>query len=402
MLILVLNCGSSSAKYKLYDVRKDAFPAEGMVERIGDEVSYLEYKKHGSQKTRKKISAPDHHVAVKTIIETLIHDEHGVIESKDEIGAIGHRVVHGGEEFNSSTLITDKVIASIKKFARLAPLHNPPALYGIRACEKLLASIPQVAVFDTAFHQTLPVEAYMYALPYRFYKKYGLRKYGFHGTSHKYVANKAARLLKKKPKDLKIITCHLGNGCSMAAVYKGRCIETSMGFTPLEGLVMGTRSGDIDPAVVPFLMEKEKLTAGEVDQLMNKKSGLLGVSGLSNDMRTLVQARQEGNRRARLAIDMFFYRIKKYIGAYLAIMNGLDAVVLTAGIGENNPWLIGRLKEELSEVVSRLSAKIISVPTKEEWMIAIDTYKIVKRHCEGAKRPKQSQRLLRRPSASSQ
>lgn len=379
MIILVLNCGSSSAKYKLYNVTKDIFPAEGMVERIGDEVSYLEYKKHGSEKIRKKISAPDHHVAVKAIIETLIHGESGVIKSSDEIAAIGHRVVHGGEEFSSSTLITGDVIASIKKFAPLAPLHNPPALYGIRACGKLLAGIPQVAVFDTAFHQTLPVEAYMYALPYRFYKKYGLRKYGFHGTSHKYVANKAARLLGKKPKDLKIITCHLGNGCSMAAVYKGKCIETSMGFTPLEGLVMGTRSGDMDPAVVPFLMEKEKLTADEVDQIMNKKSGLLGVSGLSNDMRTLVQARQEGNRRARLAIDMFFYRIKKYIGAYLAVMNGLDAVVLTAGIGENNTWLIGRLKKELSEIVDRFNAKIIAVPTKEEWMIAVDTYEVVKK-----------------------
>lgn len=360
MLILVLNCGSSSAKYKLYDVKRDIFLTEGVIERIGERI-------------------PNHYVAIKKIIDTLLHSKHGVIKSKNEIKGIGHRVVHGGEEFNKSVLITGKVIASIKKFSRLAPLHNPPALYGIKACERLLSGIPQVAVFDTAFHQTLPIEAFMYALPYGFYKKYGLRKYGFHGTSHKYVADKAARLLKKKPKEAKIITCHLGNGCSMAAVYKGKCIETSMGFTPLEGLVMGTRSGDMDPAVVPFLMEKEKLTSHQVDQIMNKKSGLLGVSGISNDMRTLLQAQKEGNRRARLAIDMFFYRIKKYIGSYLAVMNGIDAVVLTAGIGENNPWLIKRLKKELSEIVKRFNVKVLSVPTKEEWMIAMETYAIVKK-----------------------
>jgi len=379
MLILVLNCGSSSAKYKLYNVKKDVFIAEGVIERIGEAVSYLTHKKVRSDKIRKKLTAPDHHVAVKTIIETLIHDKHGVIKSKDEIKAIGHRVVHGAEEFNKSTLITPDVISSIKKFSRLAPLHNPPALYGIRACEKLLSDIPQVAVFDTAFHQSLPIEAFMYALPYGLYRKYGLRKYGFHGTSHKYVSDKAARVLNKKPKDLKLITCHLGNGCSMAAIDKGKCIETSMGFTPLEGLVMGTRSGDIDPAVVPFLMEKENLTPHQVDQLMNKKSGLLGISGTSNDMRTLVGLRKEGDKRARLAIDMFFYRIKKYIGSYLAIMNGLDAVILTAGIGENNPWLIERLKRELSEIVGRFKVKVLSIPTKEEWMIAMETHRIVKK-----------------------
>ena len=233
MLILVLNCGSSSAKYKLYNVGKDVFLAEGMIERIGEAHS------------------PNHHVAVKIIIDTLIHPGRGVIKSKDEIKGIGHRVVHGGEEFKRSVLVTDKVISSLKRFSRLAPLHNPPALYGIKACSKLLSGIPQVAVFDTAFHQTLPTEAFTYALPYKFYKKYRLRKYGFHGMSHKYVADKAARLLKKSAKNLKIITCHLGNGCSMSAVYRGKCIETSMGFTPLEGLIMGTRSGDIDPAVIP-------------------------------------------------------------------------------------------------------------------------------------------------------
>jgi len=379
MLILVLNCGSSSAKYKLYNAKKDIFLVEGMVERIGEKVSFLHYKGLNSEKIKRRIHSPNHYVAVKIMIDALMHADLGAIKSKNEIKAIGHRVVHGGEEFNKSVLITNEVISYIKKFSRLAPLHNPPALYGISACNKLLTGIPQIAVFDTSFHQTLPVEAFMYALPYNFYKKYGLRKYGFHGTSHKYVVGKAAKLLKKNPGDLKIITCHLGNGCSMAAVYKGKCIETSMGFTPLEGLVMGTRSGDIDPAVVPFLMEKEKLEPRQIDRILNKKSGLLGISGISNDMRQLVFEMKKGNRRARLAVDMFFYRIKKYIGSYLAVMNGLDAVVLTAGIGENNPWLISRLKKELSEIVGKFKIKIISIPTKEEWMIAMETYGIIRK-----------------------
>jgi acetate kinase len=380
MWILVLNCGSSSAKYKLYDVDKDRFPAEGAIERIGEETALLKHKGRG-EAIKKRISITNHHEAIGTIIDILLHREHGVIASKDEITAIGHRVVHGGEEFNSSVLITEKVIASIKKYARLAPLHNPPALHGIRACTKLLSGIPQVAVFDTAFHQSLPIEAFMYAIPYKYYKNYGLRKYGFHGTSHQYVAGKAARLLKKDLRQLKLITCHLGNGCSMAAVYKGKSIETSMGFTPLEGLVMGTRSGDVDPAVVPFLMEKDKLTAHQIDTILNKKSGLLGVSGVSNDMRQLREARAKGDKRARLAIDMFVYRIKKYIGAYLGIMNGLDAIVLTAGIGENNPWLAERLTKELSEIVDKFKAKFLVVPTKEEWMIAMETCTIVKKRC---------------------
>jgi len=378
MLILVLNCGSSSAKYKLYNVKKDTFLAEGMIEQIGADVSVLSHTRLTSKKIKRKLHSPNHHVAIKTIIEILLDEKHGVIKSKKEIKGIGHRVVHGGEEFKKSVVITEHVRASIRKFSRLAPLHNPPALNGIKACDKLLPGIKQVAVFDTAFHQTLPVEAFTYALPYRFYTQYGLRKYGFHGTSHKYVADKAARLLKKSPKKVNIVTCHLGNGCSMAAVYKGECIETSMGFTPLEGLVMGTRSGDIDPAVVPFLMEKEELTPKEIDNILNKKSGLLGISGISNDMRRLVEERKTGNRRARLAIDIFFYRIKKYIGSYLAIMNGLDAVVLTAGIGENNPWLIDRLKKELSEIVKRFKVKVLSIPTKEEWMIAMETCKLIK------------------------
>lgn len=379
MLILVLNCGSSSAKYKLYAVEKDVFLAEGMVERIGENISFLHHKTATTNKITSEVSAATHHAAIKIIIETLLHEAHGVIKSKSDITGIGHRVVHGGEEFSSSALITDAVIESIKKFSSLAPLHNPPALAGIRACAKLLADVPQVAVFDTAFHQTLPIEAYMYAIPYEYYKKYGIRKYGFHGTSHKYVSDKAARLLKKSLKDLKIITCHLGNGCSMAAVYKGECIETTMGFTPLEGLVMGTRCGDIDAAIVPFLIEKEKMPPLQVDEILNKKSGLLGISGIGNDMRQLVEARNKGDARARLAIDMFFYRMKKYIGAYLAIMNGLDAIILTAGIGENNPWLIERIKKELSEIVDKFKVEIIAIPTKEEWMIAMETQKLIKK-----------------------
>jgi len=379
MPILVLNCGSSSAKYKLYDVKKDIFVAEGMIEKIGEKQSFLKHKSSDGKTISTGIDAPDHHMAIKIIIETLMHDNHGVIKSKDEIKAIGHRVVHGGEEFSSSVLITDKVINSIKKFSRLAPLHNPPALYGIEACIELLSGIPQVAVFDTAFHQTLPVEAYMYAIPYKYYTKYGLRRYGFHGTSHKYVAGKAARMLKKNLKDLKIITCHLGNGCSMTAVDKGNSIETSMGFTPLEGLIMGTRCGDMDPAVVPFLMEQENITTKEVDNILNKKSGLLGVSGIGNDMRQLNEEMAKGNERAKLAIDMFFYRIKKYIGAYMGIMNGLDAIVFTAGIGENNPWLIERVKKEMSELISKFKVEILVIPTKEEWMIAMETNEIIKK-----------------------
>jgi acetate kinase len=303
----------------------------------------------------------------------------GVIKTLDEITGIGHRVVHGGEEFNRSVIIDEKVIASITKFIKLAPLHNPPALSGIKAISKLMPNKPQVAVFDTAFHQTMPQNAYTYALPYKLYKKYGVRRYGFHGTSHKYVAAKAARILKKSAEELKVITCHLGNGCSMTAVLNGKSIDTSMGFTPLEGLVMGTRCGDIDPAIVEFLMEKENMTIQQIDDMMNKKSGLLGISEVSNDMRELQAVVKEGNEQAKLALEVFYYRIKKYIGAYIGIMNGIDAVVLTAGIGENNPWLKERLEKDLSAILSKFNAKVMVIPTKEEWMIAMETHELTKK-----------------------
>jgi acetate kinase len=314
------------------------------------------------------------------IVDELTDKKTGVIRSKNEISGIGHRVVHGGEEFKTSTLITTKVIASIEKYSELAPLHNPPSLLGIKACLEILKGIPQVAVFDTSFHQTMPQAAYLYGLPYKYYEKYGIRKYGFHGTSHRWVAEEAARELGKPPKQLKLITCHLGNGCSMTAVDKGRSIDTSMGFTPLEGLLMGTRSGDLDPAVVFYLMEKENLSTHRISDILNKESGLLGISGVSNDMRDLLKkARGQGSgaRRAKLALDMFIYRIEKYIGAYQAAMKGLDAIIFTAGIGEHNPWLVNRIKKDLKNVVN--GAKFLVIPTNEELLIARDTYEIIKK-----------------------
>jgi acetate kinase len=302
----------------------------------------------------------------------------GVIKGLDEIGGVGHRVVHGGEEFNKSMLIDDKVIASITKFAKLAPLHNPPALEGIKATKKLLPAKPQVAVFDTAFHQTMPQEAFTYALPQKYYRKHGIRRYGFHGTSHKYVTHKAAKILKKDQKELKVITCHLGNGCSITAVANGKSVDTSMGLTPLEGLVMGTRCGDIDPAIVTFLMEKENLDIQQIEEVLNKKSGLLGISEVSNDFRELTAAVKEQNASAKLAIEVYYYRLKKYIGAYIAVMNGVDAIVLTAGVGENNPWIKERLEKDLSEILARFNTKVLVIPTKEEWMIAMETHEIIK------------------------
>lgn len=379
MIILVINCGSSSAKYKLYNVEKDIFLAEGVVERIGEKQPTHTYNRRAvKEPLKRKVEAADHHDAMELILEILVDKDWGVIKSLDEISGVGHRVVHGGEEFNKSVLIDEKVIASITKFIKLAPLHNPPALSGIKATRKLLSSKPQVAVFDTAFHQTMPPEAYTYALPYKFYRKYGMRRYGFHGTSHKYVAGKAAKILNKPIKDLKIVTCHLGNGCSMAAVLNGKAVDTSMGFTPLEGLVMGTRCGDIDPAIVTFLMERENLGIHEMDKLLNKNSGILGISEISNDVREINSAIKEGNQQAKLAMEVFYYRIKKYIGLYIAVMNGIDAIVLTAGIGENNPWIKERLTKDLSEILDKFNAKVLVIPTKEEWMIAMETCGLIK------------------------
>jgi acetate kinase len=362
MLILVINCGSSSAKYQLFDIKKYRSLTKGLIERIGQ---------NGYCK--------NHYDAIGQIVKELTDEKTGVISSKDQINGIGHRVVHGGEEFKSSTLITDKVIASIEKYSELAPLHNPPSLLGIKACLDILKGIPQVAVFDTSFHQTMPEKAFLYGLPYKYYEKYAIRRYGFHGTSHRWVALDAAKHLKRPLKSLKIITCHLGNGCSMTAVDKGKSVDTSMGFTPLEGLMMGTRSGDLDPAIVFYLMKKENLSPGQISDILNKESGLLGISGVSNDMRDLLKisrGRGPDAKKAKLALEMFIYRIEKYIGAYQAAMKGLDVVVFTAGIGEHNPWLVNRVNKDLKDVVGK-KVKMITIPTNEELLIARDTYEII-------------------------
>lgn len=364
MLILVINCGSSSAKYQLFDIKKYRVLAKGLIERIGQEGH-----------------CASHYDAIAEIVRKLTDVKTGAIKSKSEIDGIGHRVVHGGEEFKESVLITAKVISSIEKYSELAPLHNPPSLAGIKACADILKGIPQVAVFDTSFHQTMPEKAFLYGLPYKYYEKYGIRKYGFHGTSHKWVAQAATKELGKAAKKLKLITCHLGNGCSITAVSGGRSVDTSMGFTPLEGLIMGTRSGDLDPAVVFYLMEKENLSTQRINDILNKESGLLGISGISNDMRDLIKgSRGKGQEasRARLALDMFVYRIKKYIGAYQAAMDGLDAIVFTAGIGEHNPWLVNRIKRDLKKVVSK-KVKFLVIPTNEELLIARDTCELIKK-----------------------
>lgn len=382
MLILVINCGSSSAKYQLFDMEPHAFTgvvplftrslAKGIVERIGQ----------GRCK--------DHYAAISIIVRALTGKRRGVIKSVNEIKGIGHRVVHGQEEFKKSTLITAGVIKSIEKYSELAPLHNPPSLFGIRACSKILKGIPQVAVFDTSFHQTMPQKAFLYGLPFRYYTKYGIRRYGFHGTSHRYVAEEAAKRLGRPLNRLKLVTCHLGNGCSMAAIDKGRSVDTTMGFTPLEGLLMGTRTGDLDPAVVLYLLEKENIPIPRMNDILNKASGLLGVSGVSNDMRDLLKASRrqglKGSRRTKLAIEIFVYRIEKYIGAYQAAMRGLDAVIFTAGIGENHPWLIRRIAKDLENVLSK-RARFLAIPTNEELLIAKDAYEIIKCKAKSVKFP---------------
>ena len=344
MIILVLNSGSSSIKYKLFDIKEgsEKLLDKGIMERIGEKI-------------------PDHREALRIILEKI----------KAKIDAVGHRVVHGGDRFKESVLVDDNVIKAIEDFIELAPLHNPPSLLTINESRKILSRVPHVAVFDTAFYCNMPDYAYFYAIPYMFYERYRIRKYGFHGTSHRYVAEQASCILKKPLAKLRLITCHLGNGCSITAVKNGRAIDTSMGFTPLEGLAMGTRSGDLDPAVIPYIMEKENLDISSVMDLLNKKSGLLGVSEISNDMREILKAKDR-NKKAKLALDIFIYRIQKYIGAYSGIMSGVEAVVFTGGIGENNP---GMIKEICKGVVSK-SAKVLIIPTDEELMIARDTYRI--------------------------
>jgi len=379
MIILVINCGSSSVKYQLFDIdrNKGRSLAKGIVERIATKLARLVHKRGASKNSFiRSTHCPDHSSAIAVIIDALTDRKVGVIGSSESIQGVGHRVVHGGEEFKESTRITKEIVRSIEAYSELAPLHNPPSILGIKACLSLLGHLPQVAVFDTSFHQTIPPHAFMYGLPYIFYKRYGIRRYGFHGTSHRYVARQAAKILKKNPVELKLITCHLGNGCSMTAVDRGKSVDTSMGFTPLEGLLMGTRTGDLDAAIVMYLLDKEHVTLDRMNDIVNKESGLLGVSGLSNDMRDIVRAASKGNSRARLALDMFIYRIKKYIGAYAAAMNGLDAVVMTAGIGENNPWIIRKLSRELNRAFGK-KVRFLVVPTNEELLIAQDTYNAI-------------------------
>lgn len=395
MKIFVVNCGSSSIKYQLIDMADESVIAKGLVERIGIEGSVLTHTPAGKDKVRLESAIPNHVDGIKKVLAALVDPNYGVIKSMDEIGAVGHRVVHGGEIFNQSVVITDEVLKQIEALSDMAPLHQPANLAGIRACQEVMPGTPQVAVFDTAFHQTMPPVAYMFGVKYEEYKKYGIRKYGFHGTSHKYVSGVAAAMLGKDIKDIKIITCHLGNGSSITAVDGGKSVDTSMGFTPLDGVLMGTRTGSIDPAVVPVLMQKKGLDAAGVDKYMNKECGVLGVSGVSSDFRDLEDAAAKGNERAKLALDMFCYQVKRYIGAYAAAMGGVDAIVFTAGVGENDihtrqqvceglEFLGVKLDAERNNVrgkATEISAadskvKVFLIPTNEELAIAQDTLRL--------------------------
>lgn len=395
MKIFVVNCGSSSIKYQLIDMADESVIAKGLVERIGIEGSVLTHTPAGKDKVRLESAIPNHVDGIKKVLAALVDPNYGVIKSMDEIGAVGHRVVHGGEIFNQSVVITDEVLKQIEALSDMAPLHQPANLAGIRACQEVMPGTPQVAVFDTAFHQTMPPVAYMFGVKYEEYKNYGIRKYGFHGTSHKYVSGVAAAMLGKDIKDTKIITCHLGNGSSITAVDGGKSVDTSMGFTPLDGVLMGTRTGSIDPAVVPVLMQKKGLDAAGVDKYMNKECGVLGVSGVSSDFRDLEDAAAKGNERAKLALDMFCYQVKRYIGAYAAAMGGVDAIVFTAGVGENDihtrqqvceglEFLGVKLDAERNNVrgkATEISAadfkvKVFLIPTNEELAIAQDTLRL--------------------------
>ena len=393
MKILVLNCGSSSIKYALYDMDTRTVMTSGGAERVGLDGAFVKVKLANGGKKTVMHDIPEHTEGVKFIFSLLVDPEIGVIKDLKEINAVGHRMVHGGEKFNKSVLLTDEVLKVFEECTDLAPLHNPANLKGVRAVQELMPGLPQVGVFDTAFHQTMPKEAFMYALPYDLYEKYGVRRYGFHGTSHRYVSQRVCEFLGVKPEGKKIITCHIGNGASIAAVKDGKCVDTSMGLTPLEGLIMGTRSGDVDGGALTFIEKKLGLDADGLSDLLNKKSGMLGITGVSSDMREIEKAFEEGNERAKLAFDMYFYRIRKYIGAYAAAMDGCDIIVFTAGVGENQP----SLREEVCKKLTYLGVEIdveknknlrgkealIStpeskvavcvIPTDEELMIASDT-----------------------------
>ncbi len=399
MIILVLNCGSSSLKYQLLDMKGDEvfdLMAKGLVERIGMEAGCIKHQTTGKEKFVKEMPIPDHTVGIKVVLDALLDPEYGVLSTLEDIEAVGHRVVHGGEEFFCSKLIDENVIAEIEKCSDLAPLHNPANLLGIRAVSEVLPTVPQVAVFDTAFHQTMPSYAYMYALPYEYYEKYRIRRYGFHGTSHKYVSAKGAKFTGLDLENSKIITCHLGNGSSITAIANGKSIDTSMGFTPLEGIIMGTRCGCIDPEIVTFLQKKENLSVDEVNKVLNKKSGFLGLSCISSDARDLNDAANAGEQKAKLTLKKLVYDITKYIGAYAAVMNGVDLIVFTGGIGENNSRLRRRVCENLSYLGLKFDyeanvatgkdtmislpdskVKVAVITTNEELVIAQDTMHIV-------------------------
>lgn len=397
MTILVLNCGSSSVKYQVINGSTRQWLVKGSISRIGEENSEIWQQRNTGGQVKFYKLIKNHEQAIAQILEGLLNKATGVIHDVSELFAVGHRVVHGGEYFSQPTLITDEVIQRIEECSQLAPLHNPPQLEGILACRKLLPAIPQVAVFDTAFHQTMPKTAYLYGIPYKYYERYKIRRYGFHGTSHYYVAHRAAKLIGKPITDLKIITCHLGNGCSMAAVKAGKCIDTSMGFTPLEGLLMGTRAGDMDPSVAFFLMRKENFSIDQIDNLLNKESGLKGLSENSNNMLKILEGIEQGDQRSQIAFDIFCYRIKKYIGAYAAAMGGLDVLVFTAGIGENSALVrskscegLGFLGIELDPYenthakaeekrISKKDARVSTwvIPTNEELVIAEETLNVV-------------------------
>ncbi len=397
MKILVLNCGSSSIKYKLYEMDTKTVLGQGGIEKLGLPDSFLKFvMPDGSKKTIEK-SMPEHTVGVELILETLTHPEYGCIKDMKEIDAVGHRLVHGGDKFNASVIITDEVLATMELCTPLAPLHNPANLKGVAAISNILPDVPQAGVFDTAYHQTMPAHAYMYALPYEYYEKYSVRSYGFHGTSHRYVSRRACEFLGLDYENTKIISAHLGGGSSVAAIENGKSIDTSMGLTPLEGLMMGTRSGDVDLGAITYIMEKENMDVAAVNNMINKQSGVAGVSGISSDMRDIEDAIAAGNERAQLALDMYEYRLKKYIGSYAAAMNGVDVIILTGGIGENQlatrEYLCNGLSylgieldennykvrgEELLITTPSSKVKVVVIPTDEEWMIASDTLELMK------------------------
>ncbi len=397
MKVLVVNSGSSSIKYRLFDMSNESVLAKGLIERIGIEGSLINHYPTGKELLKKEMDIPDHRKGIEILIEALLSDNYGVIKDISEITAVGHRVVHGGEKYSGSVLINEDIINTLNEYTELAPLHNPPNILGIKVCQDLLPGIPQVGVFDTAFHQSIPEHAFLYGLPYSYYEKYHIRRYGFHGTSHKYVTQKAAEMLGKNINELKIISCHLGNGSSITAVKKGLSIDTSLGFGTISGVIMGTRCGDLDPAIIPYLMEKEKININDMNDILYRKSGFIGLSeGISTDMRDLEEQLMRGNKEAQKTLNVLFYGIKKYIGAYAAAMNGLDVLVFTAGIGENSPLLRKEVCKDLNffginiddkkndglkgkqAVISTDDSRtaVLVVPTNEELMIALDTAEI--------------------------